>query len=319
MCDKIYMGIDVGSVTLKIVLIDENEEIIYTDYSRTRGRVIESLKSGIKKIVSYLKNYKIKGCCTTGSGRKMAAALLNADIEKNEITTHAAAALKLRPDIRTILEIGGEDSKIILLENGVPVDFAMNTMCAAGTGAFLDQVAGRLEIPVNKLGELARKSTQEVVISGRCTVFAESDIIFKQQVGYKIEDIIQGLCQAMAANYLNDVGKGKEISEPIFFQGGVAANTGIKKAFEKYLKCEVIVPDYYKVMGAYGAALIVKRSSKKKSSMKTIGEICQSDFSTNSFICNKCANKCEIVKFVEQGKIVGYLGGRCERWSLKET
>ncbi|MFW6287880.1 MAG: acyl-CoA dehydratase activase [bacterium] len=311
---KIYIGIDLGSVSIKIVLISENEEIIYTDYMRTKGRVIDSVKKIINRCRKILKNNEIGGCCTTGSGRKMAAVILSADLEKNEITTHSTAALKLRSDIRTILEIGGEDSKIILLEDGIATDFAMNTICAAGTGAFLDQVAARLEIPVAELGALALKSRQDVIISGRCTVFAESDIIFKQQVGYRVEDIIRGLCRAMVSNYLNDVAKGKEIKEPVFFQGGVAANQGIRESFSQLLGCEIIVPDYYREMGAYGAALMARRMVKGKSKMKSIDEIYHSDFSTSSFVCKKCDNTCEVIKFFERGLVQGYLGGRCERW-----
>ncbi|HVN54824.1 MAG TPA: acyl-CoA dehydratase activase [Anaerolineaceae bacterium] len=314
----VFLGIDVGSVSCKFVLIDDRGEIIQSMYYRTHGRVIDAVKRGIQEMAACMEGLPLGGCATTGSARHLAAALVGADVVKNEISAHAAAAIHLRPDLRTILEIGGEDSKIIIIRNGVPVDFAMNTMCAAGTGAFLDQLAGRLGLPVEQLGAMAMQSTQEVAIAGRCTVFAESDLIFMQQVGYRTEDIVRGLCNSMVRNYLNDVGKGKAIHPPIFFLGGVAANSGIRQAFEEALELPVEVPLHHEVMGAYGAALIAQREISKSprlSGMRSGGQILSSDFTTDSFLCKSCANHCEVVVFQENRRPVGYMGGRCGRWS----
>ncbi len=318
----VYLGIDVGSVSSKFVLVNDREELIQASYHRTHGQVIEAVKNGMVEVAGWINGCRLAGCTTTGSARHLAAALVRADLVKNEITTHATAGIKIEPDVRTILEIGGEDSKIIIVRNGVPVDFAMNTMCAAGTGAFLDQLAGRLRIPVEQLGEIALKSKQEVAIAGRCTVFAESDLIFKQQVGCRIEDIVHGLCNAMVQNYLNDVGKGKDIQRRVFFLGGVAANAGIRRAFEETLGMQVEVPPHANVMGAYGAALIARRRNNgytQPSCMKPVGEILDSDFATRSFICHNCNNHCEVVVFKENGKPVGFLGGRCGRWAEKSS
>ncbi len=319
---QVYLGIDIGSVTCKFVLVDEREELVQAIYRRTHGRVIEAIKNGMTELAGWLKGRCLAGCTTTGSARHLAAALIRADLVKNEITTHAIAGIKIQPDVRTILEIGGEDSKIILIRNGVPVDFAMNTMCAAGTGAFLDQLAGRLHIPVEQLGEISLKSKQEVAMAGRCTVFAESDLIFKQQVGCRIEDIVHGLCNAMVRNYLNDVGKGKDIQPRVFFLGGVAANTGIRRAFVEALGMSIEVPPHAHVMGAYGAALVARRRNNgyaQPSCMKSVAEILTSDFATRSFVCHNCNNHCEVVVFKENGKPVGFLGGRCGRWIDKSS
>ena len=143
--------------------------------------------------------------------------------------------------MRTILEIGGQDSKIILLENGVAVDYAMNTLCAAGTGAFLSSQAKRLGIEIEDIGDTALRSEHPASIAARCTVFAESDLVHKIQMGYLKEDIIAGVCNAVVANYLNNVSKGKRIASPVVFQGGVSKNRGVVAAFEKALGCKVTV------------------------------------------------------------------------------
>jgi len=245
--------------------------------------------------------------------------LVGADIVKNEISAHAAGALSLKSDVRTVLEIGGEDSKIIIFEDGVPVDFAMNTLCAAGTGAFLDQIAGRLAIPVEELGALACGASRAARISGRCTVFAESDIIFKQQAGVPVDEIVKGLCLAMVRNFLADVGHGKKIRGPVLFQGGVAANSGIVAAFESELGMPVIVPPHHGVMGALGIALLARsamRESGMPSRMRPFSDISKAEFRSSVFECEGCANRCEIVRFEESSTPAAFRGGRCGRWAL---
>jgi predicted CoA-substrate-specific enzyme activase len=228
------------------------------------------------------------------------------------------AALEIDKEVCTILEIGGQDSKIILLKNGIVTDFAMNTVCAAGTGSFLDRQAERLEIPIENFGEYALKSKSPVRIAGRCAVFAESDMIHKQQLGYNEEDIIGGLCEAMVRNYLSNVGKGKGIRKKIFFQGGVAANIGIKVAFETALETEVYVPEHYDVMGAIGVAILAKEEFMKsgKTSFKGF-EIATNDFVPKSIECNGCGNSCEVIEIKNGEKIVGCFGDRCGKWSNK--
>ena len=174
---KVYLGVDVGSVSTNFVLLDPSQPkaygVVWKKYLRTNGAPVETLKQGLKAIEQERK-WDIQGVGTTGSGRARAGAMLNADVIKNEITAHAAAALNQNPRVATIIEIGGQDSKLIILREGVVVDFAMNTVCAAGTGSFLDQQASRLNIPIEEFGSLALESTSPVRIAGRCTVFAES-------------------------------------------------------------------------------------------------------------------------------------------------
>ncbi len=312
---EVWIGIDVGSITCKVVVLDADELVVAATYRRTQGRVVDAVRDGLGAVADRLSGRVVAGCGTTGSARKLVGALVGADVVKNEITAHARACLSLHPDARTLLEIGGEDSKIIVLRDGVPVDFAMNTVCAAGTGAFLDQLAARLGVPVEQLGDLAAAATRNVTIAGRCTVFAESDVIFKQQTGHRIEDIVAGVCRSLVRNYLNDVGKGKTIEPPVLFLGGVAANRGIAAAFTEALGMPVIVPEHHRVMGALGAALIAKDLGLPTSRMRDLDRIRSSDFRPETFACPHCANACEIVQFVESGSIVAYHGGRCDRWS----
>ncbi len=319
----VCLGIDVGSVSTNLVLLNEENEIVVSLYLRTRGEPIKVVQEGLKEIGRKLGDsaVRVEGVGTTGSARYLAGVVVGADVVKNEITAHAVAANLIAPGVQTVLEVGGQDSKIIILRHGVVADFAMNTVCAAGTGSFLDHQAARLNIPIEKFGELALQSKNPVHIAGRCSVFAESDMVHKQQVGHSTEDIIAGLCDALVRNYLNNVGKGKDIQEPVVFQGGVAANVGIKAAFEKALQQEVIVPSHFAVMGALGAALIAKQAVKKKPGTKFRGfELSEFNYETSSFECQGCPNICEIVNITMDGKLLARWGSRCGTWdSLVEA
>lgn len=313
-----YLGVDVGSVSTNLVIINENDEVVENIYLRTSGQPINALRKGIELLAKkFESDIIISGVGATGSGRQLANVIIGADIVKNEITTHAVAAQKLVPNVKTILEIGGQDSKIILLRKGIVYDFAMNTVCAAGTGSFIDRQAARLEISIDEFGPLALKSKSSVRIAGRCAVFAESDMIHKQQTGHSVEEIINGLCEALVRNYLNNLAKGKEIEEPIVFQGGVAANIGIVSAFEKTLGKKIIIPSYYDVMGAYGAALIAKQEMKSETKKtKFYGfEMAKNDYKAKSIECNDCSNLCEIIEITSNGEILARWGDRCGKWS----
>lgn len=311
-----YLGIDVGSVSTNLVLLDNNMNVVEKIYIRTKGSPIKAVQDAFKIIKNKYGNIEIGGAGTTGSGRQIAATLIGADTVKNEITAHAVAALEIDKDVRTIIEIGGQDSKIIILRNGVVSDFAMNTVCAAGTGSFIDRQAERLDIPIEEFGDYALNCNTPVRIAGRCAVFAESDMIHKQQLGYNKSDIIGGLCDALVRNYLNNIGKGKDIQPKVFFQGGVAANNGIKASFEKTLGFEVFVPKNYNVMGSVGAAIIAKEVVEKKGYTNFKGfELADSTFLSKSFECDGCPNRCEIVTIIENEISIGCFGDRCGKWS----
>jgi predicted CoA-substrate-specific enzyme activase len=311
-----YLGVDVGSVSTNIVLIDSDCNVITKKYLRTQGKPIKVIQQGFKEIREELGEFSVKGVGTTGSGRYLAGTILGADITKNEITSHAVAALNFIPEVKTILEIGGQDSKIIIIRDGIVTDFAMNTVCAAGTGSFLDRQASRLGLSIEEFSKLALKSKSPVRIAGRCAVFAESDMIHKQQLGHNQEDIISGLCEALVRNYLNNVGKGKDIKGPVVFQGGVAANIGIKKAFEKALDLRVNVPEHFDVMGAIGAAILAKDYVKNKDATSFKGmEIADINYKVRGFECNDCANMCEVIEIYGDNKILARYGDKCGKWT----
>lgn len=310
-----YLGIDIGSISTKGVIIDENNNIIRSLYIWTEGNPIkatEKLINGLKE--GLVDDYVIKGIGTTGSARKLIGLMLDANVVKNEITAHAVGTLSKYPDVRTILEIGGQDSKMIILNNGIITDYSMNTLCAAGTGSFLSSQAKRLGIDIKDFGKMALKSKNPVKIAARCTVFAESDLIHKAQVGYQKEDIIAGLCKSIVLNYLNNVGKGKKIYGPIVFQGGVSKNDGVKKYFEEVLKNEVIVDQDSHLMGALGIAILAKNNKINKKYDLNIKNV---KFDTIGMECNKCSNNCEILKIYKDDKLIDAWGSRCGREFVK--
>ena len=318
-----YLGIDVGSVTTKMAVLDESDELISHNYMLTRGEPIDMVQQGLVQIKEKLsKDTNICGVATTGSARYLAGVIVGSDLVKNEITSHAAAALHYLPEVQTIIEIGGQDSKIIIIRDGVVVDFGMNTVCAAGTGSFLDHQALRLNMSIEEFSQRALDSQTPVRIAGRCTVFAESDMIHKQQMGHRTEDILYGLCQALVRNYLNNVGLGKEIKTPIVFQGGVAFNQAIVKALEEELATEVIVPPHHEIMGAIGAALLVHEEmvsyNNRGSSFRGFG-VSEIEYHTSSFECQACPNLCEIAQISLNGSILARWGGRCDLWERSQT
>jgi predicted CoA-substrate-specific enzyme activase len=319
---NVYLGIDVGSVTTKLVALDSDYHVLESLYLRTRGKPLEVVQDGLREIGQRIADQvNVIGVGTTGSGRYLAGVVVGADVVKNEITAHAVAASHFVPGVQTIIEIGGQDSKIIILRDGVAVDFGMNTVCAAGTGAFLDQQAARLSVDIESVGALALQSKSPVRIAGRCTVFAESDMIHKQQMGHRVPDILYGLCQAMARNYLNNVGLGKEIRDMVVFQGGVAFNQGMIRAFEQALNMKVNVPQHHEVMGAIGAAILaceeINRSGKS-TQFKGFA-VSELNYKTISFECHHCSNHCEIVQVSVSKQVIARWGGRCERWEVTES
>lgn len=307
-----FLGIDVGSISTKGVIIDEDNRILASEYIWTEGDPI----AAVQKLVSLLEKqfdrtrYEITSSGTTGSARRLAGTVIGASIVKNEITAHAVGTTAFYPDVRTILEIGGQDSKIILVENGIAVDYAMNTLCAAGTGAFLSSQARRLGVEVEDMGDIALTSQHPTQIAARCTVFAESDLVHKIQMGHEKRDIIAGLCSAVAANYLNNVGKGKKIASPLVFQGGVSKNRGVAEAFRRQLNTDIIVDENGHLMGAIGAAILARRSGIRSAFDFSIRDL---SYRTREVNCGKCPNNCEIICVYCGERMIDSWGNRCEK------
>ena len=349
-----YLGIDIGSISTKGVIIDAERRIIARTYLWTEGNPADAARRVVADLGSQIDRnaVRVRAVGTTGSARRLVGAMCGAAVVKNEITAHAVGTTFLHPDVRTILEIGGQDSKIICVENGIAVDYAMNTLCAAGTGAFLSSQAHRLGVEVEEFGEIALTSKKPANIAARCTVFAESDLVHKIQVGYAREDIIAGLCRAVATNYLNNVGKGKQIVAPVVFQGGVSKNVGVVRAFEDELGMDVLVDADGHLMGAFGVALLAAEAAPAATRSVGVGGAAAGtgagsasvaggtaaaggvsanvggepfdfdalrdfEFATREVECQKCANHCEIICVYRDGAIIDSWGNRCEKGAVK--
>jgi predicted CoA-substrate-specific enzyme activase len=256
-----FLGIDVGSVSTKLAALDSSRNLLAHVSLPTRGEPIAAVNTGLAQLKAQLPADSPSSVAVTGSARRLIAGYIGANLVKNEISAQAAGGLHYFPGARCIIEIGGQDSKIILLGGGLMTDFGMNTVCAAGTGSFLDHQAQRLGLSPQQFGSLAMASRHPVKIAGGCTVFAESDMIHRQQSGEKLEDIIYGLCRTLAQNYLTSAAAGKEIEPPVVFQGGLARNSGMVRALEEILGFSLLIPLYPELTGAVGAALLAMEES----------------------------------------------------------
>jgi predicted CoA-substrate-specific enzyme activase len=256
-----YLGVDVGSLSTNVVVMDENQNVLSKAYLMTAGRPLEAVQQGLEvcgKEVAGL--VEILGAATTGSGRYLTGDFIGADLVINEITAQATGAALVDPTVDTIFEIGGQDSKYISLEEGVVVDFEMNHACAAGTGSFLEEQAERLGMSIKEeFANEAFKSKAPLKLGERCTVFMESDLLSYQQQGAERPDLTAGLAYSIVTNYLNRVVSHRRIGQKIFFQGGTAFNRATVAAFEAVMGKPIIVPDHHEVTGAYGAAELARR------------------------------------------------------------
>jgi predicted CoA-substrate-specific enzyme activase len=327
---RAYLGIDVGSISTNLAVIDDNGRLLAKRYLMTAGRPIEAVNQGLREIGDELGDgIGIMGVGTTGSGRYMIADYVGADIVKNEITAQATAAVSINRDVDTIFEIGGQDSKYISLRDGVIVDFEMNKACAAGTGSFLEEQAEKLNISVkNEFAECAFSSESPCRLGERCTVFMENSLMANVQRGAEKNDLLAGLSYSIVQNYINKVVGGKPVGENIFFQGGVAFNKSVVAAFEKYLDKKITVPPHHDVTGAIGMALIAMRHMKSRQPDNHAAPLPLTTFKgfslsersheISSFECKGCPNVCEInrVKIAgEEGNL--FYGGRCEKYEVK--
>jgi predicted CoA-substrate-specific enzyme activase len=313
-----YLGLDVGSISTNLVVIDKNKRVLSKRYLMTAGRPIEAVRIGLQEIGEEIGDrVEIKGAGTTGSGRYLTADFVGADLVRNEITAQATAAIQIDPSVDTIFEIGGQDSKYISLDNGVVVDFEMNKVCAAGTGSFLEEQAEKLDISIKEeFGALALSAQEPVRMGERCTVFIESDLVHHQQRGAKMDDLIAGLSYSIVQNYLNRVVGDRRIGNRIFFQGGTAFNKGVVAAFERVLGKEIIVPENHDVTGAIGVAILaMEERTWERSTFKGF-DLSQRRYEQSSFECKGCENLCLIRKVSVEGEKPLFYGSRCEKYDV---
>jgi predicted CoA-substrate-specific enzyme activase len=304
-----YLGVDVGSVSVKFALIDEEKNVINTLYMRNHG-VIPTVKKGMAEFREQIPNGAQVGAVgVTGSGAGFSKVLVGADLHKTEILAHAIGTLHFVPEVQVIFEIGGEDSKVIFLRNGIITGFEMNRICSGGAGAFLDSLAGRLDIPIDDVGKLALQRQNEVNIASRCTVFATTDAVHKLNSGYKLEDVLMGVCSGLVRNYLAMLYR-KVSPPPYTFQGATSKNVALKHALEQQLGAEVIVPPHAESLGAIGAAILALDNRPAQTQFKGF-QLADFDYQIKSFICQDCENHCEITQIMQTGEPIASNGSRC--------
>ncbi len=311
-----FLGVDVGSISTNLVVIDKNKRVIARRYLMTAGRPIEAVRCGLLEIGTQLGDrVSIKGVTTTGSGRYLIADFIGADFVKNEITAHARGAVSVNPAVDTIFEIGGQDSKYISLENGAVVDFTMNKVCAAGTGSFLEEQAEKLGITIKEeFGRLALCSRAPICLGERCTVFMESSLNHQQQRGALKEDLVAGLSYSIVLNFLNRVVEDRKVGDTIFFQGGTAYNRAVKAAFEQVCSKKVTVPAHHDVLGALGCALIALENNPDGPSRFKGFDLATRKYTITSFECVDCPNNCEIRRVAVEGEQPLHYGSRCGKY-----
>lgn len=308
---KYYLGIDIGSTTCKAVVIDELERIVNKVVVPIVSQPIETINDVLEKIK--YNEWKFNNIGVTGSSRNLVAKYLKTTFVKSEIISHTYATMKQQGDVKTIIEIGGQDSKFISLQNGIISEFKMNSVCAAGTGSFLQWQAGKLGISMEEFDELSMRSKKKIDVNGRCTVFIESALINLKRMGETREDIAYAICRCLVNNYISEMCKIENLQEPIVFQGGVAKLCGMKKAFEEVLGKEVMVYEDCQFMGAIGVALL----SMKENSEKTIDPHIEKmeRYTKELLVCKDCQRECDIIKYIfEENGESFIVGGKCGKY-----
>ena len=312
-----YLGIDVGSTSTKLALVDEEEEVVLDVYRKTSGDPVgatQALFIALQDIEEHRNvKFNVLGSATTGSGRKLVGKLIGADLIANEITAHATGTLKIDPEIETIFEIGGQDSKYTHLKNGRMAQCNMNYVCAAGTGSFIEEQAKKLGFPVQEIGDRVA-GLSAPPSSDRCTVFMEQDLNNLLVQGYEKKDALAAVLYSVAQNYLTKVVGKRPVSEnKVFFQGATARNKSLVAAFENILKREIVVSHLCHIMGCYGAALLTKALMKDNTDFKGL-DLSRKKITLNYERCDLCANQCKItfanIEGEKEKPSWGYMCGR---------
>lgn len=322
--NNVFLGIDVGSTSTCVAAIDDSNNLIAKCYVLNKGSLIDSVNNALRSIRETFhpgNNITVVGVGVTGSGRYLVSKLVGVDVIKDEISAQVKAAITMFPEVDTIFEIGGQDSKYIKISDGRIADFEMNKVCAAGTGSFLQEQADRLNEKMNNFSNLAFQSENACNLGSRCTVFMESDLINYQQMGVTKEDLVAGLSYAIVNNYLKKVVMGKSIGDKILFLGGVAYNESVIAAFQQVLNKKIIVPEHHEVSAAIGMALYAKETNIQGQESKFFGfENLQEEHKLSFFQCKDCSNSCRIgkVTMASEGNSFTY-GGICGKYDKKKS
>ncbi|KPK86895.1 MAG: hypothetical protein AMS27_04080 [Bacteroides sp. SM23_62_1] len=309
-----YLGIDVGSTSTKAILCDQKNNPVAGFYTYTAGRPIMATQSVLEAIVSIQNRKDVKfeflGVGTTGSGRKFIGKILNADLIIDEITTHARAAFELNPETDTIIEIGGQDAKFTLMKDGRVTFAQMNSVCAAGTGSFIEEQAKKLNVSLDEYAAMTEGS-KAPLSSDRCTVFMERDINNYLNKGYSVNEILASVLHSVRENYLKKVAVEATIGNHISFQGATAKNKALVAAFEEKLGKEIFVSKYCHLTGALGLSFLLEEEHKGKSAFRGL-ELFRNEIPIMIETCQLCNNHCKIRLADIAGEKVAY-GFLCGR------
>ena len=305
---KTYLGIDCGSVSIKFALI-QNGHAESKVYLKNTG-LIATIKEGLRQ----LPQAQIAGVGITGSGKEFVKSLVGADYVDSEIIAHITAAQKECPEVRTVLDIGGEDSKLMLVKGGILSGFQMNKDCGGGTGAMIESIATRLQVRIEDVGRIALESKNPANLPGKCGIFCQSAVVSELNKGRPVSDILMGVCRALTGNYLTVLAKGKKLLQPIVFQGATALNEALVKCFEDTLGSPILVPKDCSYMGAIGIAELARENMDgAATNFKGIESIINGDYKTEIDYCQDCENNCELLSLYCDGELVGRSGSRCEK------
>ena len=313
-----YLGVDIGSTSTKAVIIDESGSVLAKSYLMTAGRPVDAIKSVFGNLLKDgAAKVTILGVGVTGSGRYLVGSLIGADLIKNEITAQTRAAAELDPDA-DIIEIGGQDSKLVIKRNGVVVDYQMNKACAAGTGSFIDELAEMLGVSVHngEFANLAFEASHTIDLGTRCAAFMGQAVASAQQEGVSIQVITASLANSIAKNYLSKVVGTRKLGKKVILTGAVFYNQAVVSAFNKQLEDKTLmVPDHKEVTGAIGAALLAKNDLRGNTSrFKGFQGVIDSTCALSTFICKGCDNNCTITRMEIQDEPPSFYGSRCDKY-----
>ncbi len=315
----LIMGIDGGSTTTKISVVDINNKItVASHYTRTNGNPVDATKECINAVIEQIGDREIVMIATTGSAREIIAAFVGTPAVYNEISAHATGALSFDNEVDTIFEIGGQDAKYIYIQNNSPVDYAMNAACSAGTGSFLEESAkGDLGVSVLDISDIAMNAASPVQFKAECAAFINSDIRSALQEGYTRDDIIGGLVSSIVNNYLTKVKGPRKVGKKVFLQGGVAKNNSMAYAFALATGKQIIVPPNPELMGAYGVALMAYEKHERgllEYNNRNIADLLTNEMKIlGNFTCRACENYCTINRY-SVGERKFPFGGKCSRY-----
>ena len=318
-----FIGIDAGSTTTKLVLTDNEDNLLYSLYANNEGNPLKSVMKMLKELYSVLpKKAKIRFSGVTGYGEKLIQTALNVDLNEIETIAHYTAAKKFQPNVTSIVDIGGQDMKYIRLKNGAIDNIMLNEACSSGCGSFIETFAKSLNLSIEKFVKEAIVSKRPVDLGSRCTVFMNSKIKQAQKEGYSVGDISAGLSYSVIKNAIQKVMKVRDVNtlgDHIVVQGGTFYNDAVLRAFEKIVGKKVVRPDISGLMGAYGVATLARQQYESNLDMEYYSTITKNDdldkleIKVSHARCNRCENHCllTINTFSNGHKHIS--GNRCEK------